>query len=102
MNRDALLHFTTSSAVLLIAAQFWFMLYEAQFLEYDENYGQILAVFGLSSLMLIGAILCWFVNRSWVKRFKWQLLLYFISSGPITIAIAVFNYAEIFEAHLKH
>jgi len=80
----------------------WTMLFTAQFLEYDDNYANILSAFSLSVVATIFLLVVWFKARDVLKRNKWQTIFFLLMSSPITIAFVSINYPLIFGAMLKN
>ena len=78
------------------------VLYMAQFLEYDDNYGNILAAFFLSVFGLFVLTVLWFKWRHIIKTSKLQTILFLIVSSPLTIAFVSINYPTIFGTMLKN
>src|SRR6185436_10750087 len=85
----------------IITFWIWQKLYNAQFLQYDNNYGELIVAFLISIVSNLLIISTWFWEREILKKNQIPFLLFFITSSPITIAIVIFNYTSIFGAHLK-
>jgi hypothetical protein len=80
----------------------WSLLYNAQFLEYDENYGNILSAFFMSLLFSMLLAVLWFKRRDILISHKWQTILFLIISSPITITFVIIKYQVIFDTVLKN
>ena len=91
-----------STVLLLVTLTIWTFLYKAQFLEYDENYGNILSAFFLSLVATIFLTVLWFKWRNIIKTSKWQTILFLIISSPLTIALISINYPTILGTMLKN
>jgi len=79
----------------------WKQIYEAQFLVYDENYGNLLSAFFISVCSIFGLIIIWEKWKSIILESKWQTLLFLLLSSPITIIIVCLNYKSFFGVALK-
>jgi hypothetical protein len=86
---------------LLLSYYNFKLLYEAQFLEYDDNYGEIISVFILSFWTSAPFIFLFFFNKQWLNKNKEIIIFYLIFNSPISILIAVIFYSQIFGVHLK-
>lgn len=91
-----------SIALCLVTLVIWNLLYHAQFLEYDENYGNLLGAFFLSVAATIILLFLWFKWRHIINNCKWQTIAFLIVSSPLTVAIVSINYQTIFGAMLKN
>ena len=79
----------------------WRQLYEAQFLAYDENYGNLFSAFFISVCSIFGLIIIWKKWKNIILESKWETFLFLILSSPITVIIACVYYESIFGAKLK-
>jgi hypothetical protein len=85
-----------------ISVAIWAQIYTAQFLEYDQNYANLLSAFILSVFALTGLTVLWFKKKAFVKSHMWQTILYLILASPFTIALVIINYSVIFGVLLKN
>jgi hypothetical protein len=92
---------TYSMALVFILGFIWALMHEAQFLAYDENWGNILSAFFISLLATLCLLILWFKCQSFILECKWQTLLFLIFGSPFTIVIVVMNYNLIFGSSLK-
>jgi hypothetical protein len=90
-----------STELLLVTLTIWALLNKAQFLEYDNNYGNILSAFFLSLVATIILTVLWFKWQHIIKTSKWQSILFLIISSPLTIVLVSINYPTIFGNMLK-
>ena len=91
-----------STSLFLVTLTIWIMLYNAQFLDYDDNYGNLLAAFFLSIFALVALTVLWFKWRHIIKTSKWHTILFLMVSSPLTIALVSINYPTIFGTILKN
>lgn len=91
-----------SLTLLVTASTIWLLLYNAQFLDYDDNYGNIITAFFLSVLATVLIIVMWFNWRYIIKTVKWQTVLFLVFCSPITVGIVIYYYSKIFGAMLKN
>lgn len=80
----------------------WSVIYQAQFLEYDLNWSNLLSAFALSCIAFITIISLFFFRRRILLDSKIITILYLIINSPITIAIVIINYHAFFNTTLKH
>lgn len=83
-------------------AAIWTQVYTAQFLEYDQNYANLLSAFSLSIIALMALIVLGFRKKTFIKSHMWQTILYLILASPFTIAFVIINYSVIFGSVLKN
>lgn len=86
--------------LVLLTAFIWGQVYTAQFLEYDENFGQLIMAFLISMALLIVGIV---VILRKVKLVMNNLILsigFLFINSPFTIFFVVMNYPMIFGARL--
>jgi hypothetical protein len=102
MTKSTATNIIYSTSLVLATLTIWSMLYNAQFLEYDDNYGNLLAAFFLSVFASIVLTVLWFKWRHIIKNFKWQTILFLMVSSPLTIALVSINYPTIFGTMLKN
>jgi cytochrome bd-type quinol oxidase subunit 2 len=91
-----------STALLLASLAIWTLLYTAQFLDYDDNYGQLLSAFFLSVCAALVLAVVWFKMRPLIKATRWQTMMYLLIASPLTIALVVINYPVVFGHALKN
>ena len=102
MKTSATTNIIYSTSLLLTTLIIWTMLYKAQFLEYEDNYENILAAFFLSVFATVILTVLWFKWRHIVKTHKWDTILFLIISSPLTIFLVSINYPTIFGTTLKN
>jgi hypothetical protein len=95
------INFLYPNSLMVVAMVVWTLLYQAQFLEYDENYGNILAAFFLSLGSTAALIFLLFKRRALVGLFRWQTIVFLVFSSPLTIAL-VYELQGIFWVTLKN
>jgi hypothetical protein len=78
----------------------WRCLYGAQFLQYDDNYGLMIHAFIISLLTFFSLLLIWFMRRQWIKVNSTSVIVWLFVGSPLTIAIAVLYYQDIFKNSL--
>lgn len=91
-----------STVLLVTTLTIWLLLYNAQFLDYDDNYGNILSAFFLSIAVTVLLIFLWFKWRDIIKAVKWQTVLFLVFCSPLTVGLVIFYYSEIFGEMLKN
>jgi hypothetical protein len=87
--------------LLLLTVLIWVVLYRAQFLEYDLNFGQLMMAFLISGgLCILGIVLL--LRKIKIVRANLVITLVFllVNSPPVIIVVAM-NYEEIFDIPLK-
>jgi hypothetical protein len=77
------------------------LLYQAQFLEYDDNWLLIACVFILSIFIGIVLILLFFLKRQWIVINKEIIAFYLVFNSPISIIAVVLFCIAVLEIHLK-
>lgn len=90
-----------SILLFFITLIIWVEIYQAQFLNYDENWGNLITAFLISIGTFFGLIFMWLNWRKIILACKWQTLLFLLLSSPITIVIIVFNYKKFFGVALS-
>lgn len=88
--------------LFLITIAIWRLIYNAQFLFYDDNYGSLLGAFFLSFWATVVLIIIWFKRRTIIMNCKWITILFLIYSSPFTVALVSIYYQEIFGVMLKN
>lgn len=91
-----------SITLLLLTFMIWYAIYSAQFLIYDENWGNILTGFFISLLAFIGILILFWKKRDLIQSCKWQTIMFLLISSPLTIFFVVMNYELIFGIALKN
>ncbi len=91
-----------SITLLFVSLWIWMLLYNAQFLSYDDNYGHIINAFLISIFSTMIMVVVWFKQRHFIQAYKWQTLTFLLISSPPTIAIVATNSTAIFGAILKN
>lgn len=90
-----------SATLFLLAVFIWRLLYSAQFLEYDENYGVLIAAFLLSLLATTFPAILWFKARSFIWQNSVATILFLLAASPLTVALVFYFYNHLFQ-HLKN
>lgn len=80
----------------------WNSFYQAKDLPYDENYANILGGLSLSLLSVIGLLILFFKKREIIKNNLIAVLLFLITSSPISLYYALINFDYIFGKALAH
>jgi len=96
-NRPLLL----SIALGLIFLIIWGLLYNAQFLEYDENYGNLLSAFMLSTGATIWLGVLQWIRPIILRASRWPVILFLLFASPVTVILVVLNYMVVFGHGLK-
>ncbi len=91
-----------TSLIVILIANIWKLMYKAQFMEYDDNWGNLIVAFVIALCTNIIIALLWFKMRYIIKLCKWQTVLFFILASPITVAVVVLNYHFFFGAIIKN
>ena len=89
------------SVTFILCVLIWYLLYQAQHLEYDLNYAFLFYSFTISFVLTLLSISLFFMKKGWVIPFKWQILFFQLIAGPIPVIITILNYQEIFGTWLK-
>jgi hypothetical protein len=87
--------------LILLTALIWEQLYSAQFLEYDENFGQLIEIFLVSTALLVNGIVMIVKNSELVRTNLIVSILFLLINSPLTIFLVVSNYDTIFGTGLK-
>jgi hypothetical protein len=74
----------------------WTTFYQAQFLEYDDNYGQLIHSFIISLATLVALTIIWFRKRQLIKDIKVAAIIWTFIGSPLTFIIAAIYYQTIF------
>jgi hypothetical protein len=82
-------------------ATIWIQIYSAQFLNYDDNWGQLLIAFLISFMVTTVALIFWFKKNEMIRENKSATILFLVLNNPMTVVLVIFNYTEIFGAQLK-
>lgn len=91
----------TPAILLLQTVYCWFCFYQAQFLEYDDNYGMLIHGFIVS---LLTAAVLWLITPfkpAWVKTDYRVWLAWLVLGSPLTFILAAVYYSLIFGTSLK-
>jgi hypothetical protein len=86
----------------LQTAYCWKCFYDAQFLEYDDNYGSLIRAFVISLLALLILIFVWLKRRHWIENSKLVAIVWLFLGSPATLAVAAIYYQEIFGTTLAN
>lgn len=87
--------------LLTVSIFIWYLLYTAQTLPYDENYGNLILSFILSCLATAAILLLWVKYEKLIRQNIISVILFLFSSSPLTIALVIFNYQLFFNAQLQ-
>jgi hypothetical protein len=97
------LHLIIVALLLVIQTAYcWFCFYNAQFLDYDDNYGLLIHSFFIAFVTLILLLIIWLRNRQILKKVGSFLLIWLVSGSPVTFILAALNYESIFGITLKN
>jgi hypothetical protein len=84
-------------AVLLVETIYvWYCLYNAQFLEYDDNYGLMIHAFIISLVTLVALIIVWFKKREWIRQNLIPMISWLVLGSPVSVVLLVIFYKTIF------
>jgi len=101
MNKLKVANIVLPLSLILISIGIWKLIYNMQFLAYDDNFGNLCEALLLSILAILTICVMWFKWREIIKKASLIVLLFLITSNPIIIMIACVNYEYIFDAKLK-
>jgi hypothetical protein len=79
----------------------WTQIYTAQFLNYDDNWGQLLGIILFSSIVTIVLLFFYFRGVTILKTNRRATILFLTVNNPVTITFVIYNYAAIFGIQLK-
>ena len=85
-----------SLALALVAIRIWSLIYNAQLLDYDDNFGNLIAAFLLSLLVFGGIILLVIFKIEFLKAVKYQTIAYLVICSPFSLIIVILNYSYFF------
>lgn len=85
-----------SWSLVIIIGLIWFLFYKAGDLPYDDNYANLLVAFLLSILTSLGLLFLFFKNRKILCTNLTIILVFLISSSPISLFYLALYYEEIF------
>ncbi len=91
-----------SAIIIGVTCILWILMYSAQFLTYDDNYGSLLVAFLLSIGTTFLLAIVWFQWKDIRKTCQWQIILFLLVASPVTIAIVCINYECIFGTMLNN
>lgn len=78
----------------------WIAFYQAQFLQYDDNYGLLIHSFIIALATSVMLVIIWFLQPKQIKDNKLAAIIWAIIGSPLTFIVAAFNYEKIFGAIL--
>lgn len=90
------------SVLLILTSWIWIQIYTAQFLDYDDNYGQLIGSFLLSLFGTLAIIILWIRKTKLLRANPFVVLLFILANNPLTIFMAVMFYADVFGVPLKN
>jgi hypothetical protein len=102
LTKDAKIKGIYTTLIILIIANTWKLIYTAQFLEYDDNWGNITVAFVISLWTTLILTILWFKFRYIIKMCKWQTLLFLMLASPVTLVLVVKYYHELFGTGIKN
>jgi hypothetical protein len=87
--------------LMLLTSFVWIQLYNAQFLEYDDNFGQLIIVFlGSVALLVVGSITI--IKKTKIVRSNLVVsIVFLVINSPLTVAWVAMNYEIVFGTSLK-
>ena len=87
--------------LMLLTSFVWTQLYNAQFLDYDDNFGQLIMIFlGSIALLAVGSIMI--IKKAKIVRSNLVIsMLFLVINSPITVVWVAVNYEIVFGAALK-
>ncbi|GGA75702.1 hypothetical protein GCM10008015_15430 [Flavobacterium palustre] len=101
MKQNQILKITYFIFLLLITGIVWNGLYQAQFLEYDLNYGSLIEAFLISVGSFFGIVFIWRKWKNFILENKWLTISFLIACSPVSIILVVCNYSIFFGENLK-
>lgn len=96
MQENRTLKIIYSSILFFVAFIIWDEIYQAQFLAYDKNWGNLIAPFLISFCSIFVLIIIWSNWQKIILACKWQTLLFLLLASPTTVVCVVLNYKSIF------
>jgi len=87
--------------LVIMAGSIWYLIFEAKYLEYDLNFGNLIVGFILSICTTIGLSIIWFKFENLIKQNIISVILFLLTCSPITLAIVILNYQRIFGVDLS-
>jgi len=101
MTKSRILNIIFQISLIIISISVWKLIYDMQFLIYDDNMGNLCVALLLSILAVISIIIIWFKWRKIIGKALLITFLFLITSNPITVMVACVNYEYIFGVQLK-
>lgn len=99
--KDRTIKIIYSTVLILVSLLIWGRIYQAQFLKYDDNFGNLISAVVLSITSCVILLISWFVRKSLIKSCRWQTIIFLFISSPITVLVFVLNYEEILGVKLN-
>lgn len=79
----------------------WHCFYNAQFLPYDDNYGLLIHGYLITLIPFAIMLIVWSINRKWITANIFPIVTWLLLGSPVTLAIVVIYYPQIFHATLS-
>ncbi len=98
MDKENILY---NLSIAVVTALIWYNLYQAQFEEYDDNYGLLIGALILSIISFAAFSIPWFKRRVLLRKNIIQTVILCILNSPVTVGYVILNYEQIFKAQLK-
>ena len=100
-QKQKLLNSINSIILLIITSIIWYLIYHAQFLVYDDNWGNLILAFIISVSSFFLLIFVWSNWKEIILNCKWQTILFLLFASPISVVGIVFNYELFFGTTLN-
>jgi len=101
MKNQRLLNIVYSIILFFVLSTIWYLIYQAQFLPYDENWGCLIQAFLISVCSFFLLIFLWSNWKKIILDCKWQTILFLLFASPISVVGIVFNYEFFFGTTLS-
>jgi hypothetical protein len=88
-------------SLIVLTTLIWSQIYTAQFLEYDDNYGQLIGAFLIATFLFILGIVLLIRKVRIVKMNLIATIVFLTLNSPFTVFFIVMNYENIFGVTLK-
>jgi len=95
-QKQKLLNSIYSIILLIVTSIIWYLIYQAQFLVYDDNWGNLILAFIISVCSFFLLILVWSNWKKIILNCKWQTIFFLLFASPISVVGIVFNYELFF------
>ncbi|MNY39033.1 hypothetical protein D3C86_1736970 [compost metagenome] len=100
-QKQKLLNSIYSLILLIVTSIIWCLIYQAQFLVYDDNWGNLILAFIISVCSFFLLIFVWSNWKEIILNCKWQTILFLLFASPLSVVGIVFNYELFFGTTLN-